>query len=80
MICEFVCINYPIRSRSVRVGWDWGFAFMHYGDRWKQHRRDFHHFFLPTACLGYHNKLLKTSRGLLRDLLDKPDDFFSHIR
>ncbi|GLB42757.1 putative cytochrome P450 family protein [Lyophyllum shimeji] len=62
------------------MGWDFHFAFMPYGDLWRQHRRVMHQSFHPAAAAKFHPTELKAAHGLLRRLLDEPDDLLSHLR
>ncbi|KAF8064878.1 cytochrome P450 [Lyophyllum atratum] len=62
------------------MGWDFNFVFMPYGDSWRQHRRLMHQSFHPTAALRFHPHELKATHGLLRRLLDEPDDLLGHLR
>lgn len=63
-----------------RVGCNWHFVFMGYGDDWRERRRVFHQFFHPNAAVAYRPRELKVARELLRRLLESPDDFMTHLR
>lgn len=45
-----------------RMGFDWSFALMRYGQRWRRHRRTFHQYFHPTASIAYHDIQYKHTR------------------
>jgi len=62
------------------MGWDYNFGFMDYGDYWRQHRRLMHRSFHPTASLRFRPHELKATHGLLRRLLDEPDNLIGHLR
>jgi len=62
------------------MGWSFHFAFMAYGDLWRQHRRLMHQMFYPAAALQFHPYEVKATHGLLRRLLDKPDDLIGNLR
>ncbi|RPD63476.1 cytochrome P450 [Lentinus tigrinus ALCF2SS1-6] len=63
-----------------RVGCDWHFVFMGYGESWRERRRVFHQYFHPNATKNYRPRELKVARELLRRLLESPDDFMVHLR
>ncbi|KAF8513930.1 cytochrome P450 [Hysterangium stoloniferum] len=62
------------------IGFDWHFAFMHYGNWWRRHRRVFHQKFHPTASAEYHPIQLRQTRELLRRLHETPKEFTEHFR
>ncbi|KAF8068005.1 cytochrome P450 [Lyophyllum atratum] len=62
------------------MGWDFDFAFMDYGDYWRQHRRVMHQSFHPTAAVRFRPHELKATHGLLRRLLDSPDKLEESLR
>ncbi|KAF9459105.1 cytochrome P450 [Collybia nuda] len=62
------------------MGWNFDFAFMPYNDYWRQHRKLMHQSFHPTASTRFHPHELRATHGLLRSLLDTPNDFMNHIR
>lgn len=41
-------------AHDLRIGFDWHFGFMRYGDWWRRHRKVFHQKFHPTAATEYH--------------------------
>ena len=43
-------------------------------------RREFHRFFHPAAALQYRSIESDATLGLLRHLLDTPNDFIAHIK
>lgn len=62
------------------MGWSFHFGFMPYGDLWRQHRRVMHQSFHPTAAARFRPTELKATHGLLRRLLDEPDNLLGHLR
>ncbi|RDB27983.1 hypothetical protein Hypma_002125 [Hypsizygus marmoreus] len=62
-------------------GYDFHFGLMPYGDRWREHRKLFHQSFSPAASKVFRPKILKSTHGLLRRILnDQPDvDLFAHL-
>ncbi len=61
------------------MGWDWTFALMRYGPRWKEHRRVFHSHF--NHDVDEHQQIqLEISREFLTLLLKKPENYVDHIR
>ncbi|KAF8650224.1 hypothetical protein AX16_005339, partial [Volvariella volvacea WC 439] len=62
------------------MGWDFDFAFMRYGDDWRQRRRIMHQSFHPTAVSRFRPQTQKATHELLRRLLDDPENFFTHVR
>ncbi|KAJ3560891.1 hypothetical protein NP233_g10541 [Leucocoprinus birnbaumii] len=62
------------------IGFDWAFTVLPYGNAWRIHRRTFTEFFHPNVIPTYHPVLTSSSRGLLCDLLQSPENFREHIR
>ena len=61
------------------MGWDWTFALMRYGPRWKEHRRVYHSHF--NHSVTEHQEIqLDISRELLNLLLKTPENYVGHIR
>ncbi|KAF8574681.1 cytochrome P450 [Ramaria rubella] len=60
------------------MGYDWNFAFMKYGDRWRQHRKIFHHDFHANVVSQYKEKQLKHARILINNLGKSPEQFYKH--
>ncbi|KAG6811255.1 hypothetical protein H0H87_010510, partial [Tephrocybe sp. NHM501043] len=46
----------------------------------RQHRRLLHQEFHPSAALRFRPHELKASHGLIRRILENPDDLFGHLR
>ncbi|CAA7268861.1 unnamed protein product [Cyclocybe aegerita] len=61
------------------MGWNFAFAFMDYGDTWRQHRKLMHQAFHPAAAEGYRPQQLRTARSLAHRLLTT-SDFHADIR
>lgn len=62
------------------TGWDFNMGSMGYGDKWRKHRRMFHQKFRPEAAVSFIPSQTKSVHGLLRDLLESPDDLFAALR
>ena len=61
------------------MGWDWTFALMRYGPRWKEHRRVYHSHF--NHSVTEHQEIqLDISRELLNLLSKTPENYVGHIR
>ncbi|THH18493.1 hypothetical protein EW146_g2521 [Bondarzewia mesenterica] len=69
-----------IQDLQVPMGYKWSFAFMPYGEAWRQHRRAFHSYFQQREVHKIYPIQLRESRALLRRLLDTPEDLLSHCR
>lgn len=61
------------------MGWDWTFALMRYGPRWKEHRRVFHTHFNHSVT-EHQVVQLEISRELLTLLLTSPKKYREHMR
>ncbi|KAG7086779.1 hypothetical protein E1B28_002709 [Marasmius oreades] len=62
------------------VRWKWMFAFMHYSDWWRLHRRTFHQFFQPRVVSDYYEIQKERTSLLIQNLATSPKDFFEHVR
>ncbi|KAJ7579218.1 cytochrome P450 [Mycena floridula] len=62
------------------MGWDFNFAFMPYGDKWRARRTLFHQEFNQTSVQRQQPRLRENTHDLLRRLLDDPENFTTHIR
>ncbi|KDR70119.1 hypothetical protein GALMADRAFT_254949 [Galerina marginata CBS 339.88] len=76
--------NYSDRPQSVMshdlMGWDFSFAHMLYGDRWRQHRRMFHRQFQQSVAPTHWPTQRREAHALLRRLLHSPDNLNYHLR
>ena len=63
-----------------RAGFDWLFALINYGQRWRQHRRAVHSVMTPDVMQQFQPILLRVARSFLRDVLHSPQDLELHIR
>ena len=61
------------------MGWDWTFALMRYGPRWKEHRRVFHSHFNNSDAQPQEIQL-EISREFIALLLKAPENYVEHIR
>ncbi|EKM59174.1 uncharacterized protein PHACADRAFT_249435 [Phanerochaete carnosa HHB-10118-sp] len=62
------------------VGWGKNFAFMPYGDFWREHRRMFHQHFHSDVVSKHHIHILKQAKDLLGRILADPDNLTQHLR
>ncbi len=63
-----------------RMGWDYNLAMNPYGDHWRRQRRAFHQHFHSNKVQIYEGSQVRGTRGLLRRLLETPDNFWEHVR
>ncbi|KAL4264187.1 cytochrome P450 family protein [Pleurotus pulmonarius] len=61
------------------LGWESMFSFAPYGQPWRARRRAFSQEFTSGQSVYHRPKQLRNIRGLLRRILNEPDDFFHHI-
>ncbi|KAH9847572.1 cytochrome P450 [Lenzites betulinus] len=59
---------------------DWIFVFKDYGPEWRKYRRELHSSFVPGMLPRYYSIQRRITRQLLRNLLDSPAEFSSHIK
>ncbi|KAF7789964.1 hypothetical protein EIP86_000912 [Pleurotus ostreatoroseus] len=62
------------------MGWDFDFAFMPYGDVWREHRKMFTQQYNAQAIVKYHNRFIRAVHGALARILEQPDDYMAHFR
>ena len=62
-----------------RMGCNWAFTLMPYGDLWRTHRRLFHHFFNLSATSQFDDKIHNAMNVFLRRLSESPDRFLRHV-
>jgi hypothetical protein len=83
MIVDLYAIAYAFipacLSYLCRMGWDWTFALMRYGPRWKEHRRVFHSHF-NHGVIEHQEIQLDISKQLLTLLLTSPKNYVEHMR
>ncbi|KAF8994066.1 cytochrome P450 [Cyathus striatus] len=63
-----------------RIGWDWLFGFMAYGESWKERRRLFQRHFHPLDNMSHHPREREYTNKMLRALLESPEHFMEHLR
>lgn len=56
-----------------RMGLDFNFAFMPYGDAWRGHRRIVQQWFRPDAMPTYHQLLVSRLGPVLNKVLQNPE-------
>lgn len=64
---------------DVRLGWDNMLVFLRYGPDFHKQRRFFQQALTRQGCLVYRPIQLEQTHILLRNLLERPDDFRAHI-
>jgi cytochrome P450 len=83
MIVDLYAVTYlsilPSFSYLYRMGWDWTFALMRYGPRWKEHRRVFHSHFNHSVT-EHQDIQIEISKELLSLLLKSPEKYLEHMR
>lgn len=64
------------------MGWDWTFALMRYGPRWKEHRRVFNnHFNIGTSGASEDRHIqLRICRELLSLMFQSPSEYLENLR
>ncbi|KAH9476208.1 Cytochrome P450 monooxygenase 98 [Psilocybe cubensis] len=76
--------NYSDRFQSPMshdlMGWDFSLSNMPYGDRWRTHRRVFHHEFQPSMAPSYFPIQTREAHGLLRRFLRYPESLEYNLR
>ncbi|KJA21663.1 hypothetical protein HYPSUDRAFT_687524 [Hypholoma sublateritium FD-334 SS-4] len=71
----------PYLAMMDLMGWlDFNHAFMHYGTKWRSHRRIFQQFFRLEVASKYQPTQAKKNLDLLYGLLTTPEDFIKHYR
>jgi cytochrome P450 len=68
-----------INGIRYRIGFSWHFAFMLYGQSWKDHRKTFHQELNLAGVIRYRPHILVATRKFLRANLQSPDDFMAHL-
>ena len=63
-----------------RIGWEFDFGFMPYGQHWRRHRRLFWQHFHPGVISKYNAVQQDVSRAFLGKLLTSPERLEEHIR
>ncbi|KAJ3530717.1 hypothetical protein NM688_g7672 [Phlebia brevispora] len=75
---------YSDRSKFVMVnelmGWDYSFAFMSYGDRWREHRRMFYQHYNSQAIQKCRSLTAREVQASLHRFIDQPDSFMQHFK
>ncbi|KAK0199540.1 cytochrome P450 [Desarmillaria ectypa] len=62
------------------MGWDFLVGFMPYGNDWRVHRRLFQQTLNAKAASHFRPQVLDATREVLRRLLDRPEEFMTHLR
>jgi hypothetical protein len=69
-----------ISSVCCRMKWDFNFALVPYGVRWRKYRRLFHQYFHVNTVYKYLPIQRREVHAFLRRLLVTPDNFLHHIQ
>ncbi|KAF8994708.1 cytochrome P450 [Cyathus striatus] len=62
------------------MGWDFNFAFMDYGDKWRHYRKLMHQHFSAVAVKDFRPHDIRAVRGLIKRLLGGPEDIVKEMR
>ena len=58
----------------------WAFTVFEYGEKWRIYRRLFHEFFNVATVGRYDEEQKKAASRLLKDLSERPADFYHHTQ
>ncbi|KAI0644223.1 cytochrome P450 [Trametes meyenii] len=72
--------NRPYSAMVDMVGMDWIFVFKNNGPQWRLYRRALHNSFVPETLKRYFPVQLQATRELLREILENPTEFSTHIK
>ncbi|KAH7889001.1 cytochrome P450 [Phlebopus sp. FC_14] len=77
-----ICSNRPhLVMADDLIGWDKGFLFMQYGERFRQTRKFFHHHLgTRTSLAAFSSVEEEETRRFLMNVLKSPEDLLDHIR
>ncbi|KAG1821987.1 cytochrome P450 [Suillus subaureus] len=70
----------PDLPTNVLLGFGFNTILMKYGARWRYQRRIFHQAFRAEASLNYRPMQQRKAQQLIRNMLDTPEKFVSHVR
>ncbi|KAF7374576.1 O-methylsterigmatocystin oxidoreductase [Mycena sanguinolenta] len=70
----------PVLTMVELMGWDFTFAVLPEGDRWRDHRKMFHQHFRPDVLRSYRPIKMKKVHLLLQELLSDPQEFREHLK
>lgn len=62
------------------MGFDFHFGLMPYGNEWRERSRWMYRYLRANDTARFQPHEMKATHGLLRRLLDEPDNFMDHIR
>ncbi|KAF8652308.1 hypothetical protein AX16_004466 [Volvariella volvacea WC 439] len=75
---------YSSRPKSTMVmdlmGWDFAMVFMEYGPTWREHRKFMYQSFNPITVTKFKPHITKATHTLMRNLLNKPDEYTYFVR
>ncbi|KAF7374534.1 O-methylsterigmatocystin oxidoreductase [Mycena sanguinolenta] len=70
----------PVLAMLDLMGWDFNFALLSGGDKWREHRKMFHQHFRPDVSRNYHPIQMKKAHLFLQELLSSPQKFREHLK
>ncbi|KAF7374574.1 O-methylsterigmatocystin oxidoreductase [Mycena sanguinolenta] len=70
----------PVLTMVELMGWDFCFAFLPGGDKWRDYRRIFHQHFRQDVSRNYYPIQMKKVHLLLQALLSDPQEFREHLK
>ncbi|TCD67636.1 hypothetical protein EIP91_012201 [Steccherinum ochraceum] len=62
------------------MGFDWALSLLSYNEKWRRHRKMFHHYFGAHAAEAFKPIQQRQSQALLKRISAAPDQFFQHVR
>ncbi|KAF7374507.1 O-methylsterigmatocystin oxidoreductase [Mycena sanguinolenta] len=70
----------PVLTMIELMGWDFTFAFLPGGDKWRDRRKMFQQHFRLDMSRNYHPIQMKKVHLLLQELLSSPQEFREHLK
>ncbi|KAF7374573.1 O-methylsterigmatocystin oxidoreductase [Mycena sanguinolenta] len=70
----------PVLAMLELMGWDFSFALLSEGDKWRDHRKMFHQHFRQDVSRNYRPIQMKKVHLLLQALLSSPQEFREHLK
>ncbi|KAF7374506.1 O-methylsterigmatocystin oxidoreductase [Mycena sanguinolenta] len=70
----------PVLTMVELMGWDFTFALLSGGDKWRDHRKMFQQHFRQDMSRNYHPIQMKKVHLLLQELLSSPQKFREHLK
>ncbi|KAF7374575.1 Cytochrome p450 [Mycena sanguinolenta] len=70
----------PVLTMLELMDWDFSFAFIPGGDKWREYRKIFHQHFRQDASRNHRPIQMKKVHLLLQELLSSPEEFREHLK